>query len=62
MMMGDGVPNDEDDYPEDPTRAFNSYDTASVAFEDLWPAMGDYDFNDLVLGCTYKIVTNAETV
>lgn len=57
---GDGVPDDEDDYPDDPTRAFNSYDFSSVAFEDLWPSMGDYDFNDLVVACDYKIVTNAE--
>jgi len=57
---GDGVPDDQDDYPDDPTRAFNSYDFSSVAFEDLWPSMGDYDFNDLVMACSYKIVTNAE--
>jgi len=30
----------------------------TLAFEDLWPATGDYDFNDLVMDYQYKIVTN----
>ncbi|MDP2723710.1 MAG: LruC domain-containing protein [Bacteroidales bacterium] len=62
---GDGIPDNLDEYPTDPTRAFNSYypnevDFASVAFEDLWPAYGDYDFNDFVVNLNYKIVTNAQ--
>jgi LruC domain-containing protein len=62
---GDGVPDDQDAYPLDPTRAFNSYypnqtDFGSYAFEDLWPAYGDYDCNDLVVNFNYKIVTNAQ--
>ncbi len=62
---GDGVPDSQDAYPLDPTRAFNSYypnetDYGSYAFEDLWPAYGDYDFNDLVVNFNYKIVTNAQ--
>ena len=62
---GDGVPDDQDAYPLDPTRAFNSYypnqvDYGTVAFEDLWPAYGDYDMNDLVMNFNYKIVTNAQ--
>ena len=28
----------------------------TLAFEDLWPAKGDYDFNDLVVDYTYKRV------
>jgi LruC domain-containing protein len=28
-------------------------------FEDLWPATGDYDFNDLVVDYRYNLVTNA---
>ena len=60
---GDGVPNDEDDYPDDPERAFNNFypsdDYASLAFEDLWPGKGDYDFNDLVLDYQFKTVTSA---
>ncbi len=50
---GYGVPDDEDDYPYDPERAFNNFypsgNYVSLAFEDLWPGLGDYDFNDLVL-------------
>jgi len=60
----DGVPDTLDEYPADASRAFNSYypnavDDASIAFEDLWPAKGDYDFNDLVVDFSYQFVTNA---
>jgi hypothetical protein len=58
---GDGIPDNLDAYPLDPTRAFNSYypnetDFGSFAFEDLWPGYGDYDFNDFVVNFNYKIV------
>lgn len=60
---GDGVLNVDDDYPEDPLRAFNNYFPAdgngSLAFEDMWPDQGDYDFNDLVLDYQFQTVTNA---
>jgi len=60
---GDGIPDDEDDYPNDPGRAFNNFYPASgygsLAFEDLWPGKGDYDFNDLVLDYRFTMVTNA---
>jgi LruC domain-containing protein len=64
---GDGVMDNLDAYPTDPTRAFNSYypnqaDFGSVAFEDLWPAYGDYDCNDLVMDFQYQIVTNAQNL
>ncbi len=49
----DGVADDTDDYPNDPARAYTSYFPTdgyqTVAFEDLWPEKGDYDFNDMVL-------------
>lgn len=62
---GDGVPDEIDDYPTDPERAFNNYfpnqnTWGSLAFEDLWPAKGDYDFNDLVTNYQFNIVTNAQ--
>jgi len=62
---GDGVPDDQDDYPTDPDRAFNNYfpgenTWATLAFEDLWPYKGDYDFNDLVVGYNINQVTNAD--
>jgi len=61
---GDGVTDMEDSYPEDPARAFkNNYPATgfgSLAFEDLWPSKGDYDFNDLVVDYGFTIVTNAD--
>ncbi len=61
---GDGVDDDMDDYPNDVTRAFNVYypnetDWGTVAFEDLWPGKGDYDFNDLVTDYHFKSVLNS---
>jgi len=59
----DGVVNPNDDYPNDPNRAFdvfypgeNAFGT--VAFEDLWPFRGDYDMNDMVVDYNYHLVTN----
>ena len=60
---GDGVTDLNDDYPLDDTRAFDNFmpttDYGTLAFEDLWPSYGDYDFNDLILGYRFKTVTNA---
>lgn len=63
---GDGVNDPDDEYPNDPTKAFNNYypssaptTGATVAFEDQWPVKGDYDLNDVVVSYRYKIVTNA---
>ena len=61
----DGVPDAQDEYPNDATRAFNSYypnanSTATLAFEDLWPSQGDFDFNDLVLAFNIQKVLNAD--
>lgn len=61
---GDGVDNDFDDYPNDGDRAFNNYfpdenTFGTLAFEDLWPYKGDYDFNDLVVDYQFNTVTNA---
>jgi len=59
---GDGCPDDVDDYPNDPTRCFNNYFPAAgngtLAYEDLWPGQGDYDFNDLVCDYRFQTVTN----
>ena len=61
---GDGVIDIQDDYPNDPERAFNNYFPgeglwATLAFEDLWPSKGDYDFNDMVLGYNINQITSA---
>lgn len=60
---GDGIPDADDDYPDDATRAFDNFYPSSgygtLAFEDLWPGTGDYDFNDLVCDYRFQTVTNA---
>lgn len=60
---GDGVSDINDDYPTDPSRAYRSFFPSAgkqiVAFEDLWPFTGDYDFNDLVLSNQVEISHNA---
>lgn len=60
----DGVTDQFDEFPCDPERAFStSYPSkngwGTIAFEDNWPAKGDYDFNDLVLKHRYTVVSNA---
>ena len=61
---GDGVIDGEDDYPEDKYKAYNNYLTpegpGTLMFEDLWPATGDYDFNDLVLDYMINRITDAD--
>jgi LruC domain-containing protein len=62
---GDGVSNVFDDYPLDGTKAFNNYYPSkdhfgSLAFEDLWPSKGDYDFNDMVVDYYFNQVTNGQ--
>ena len=64
---GDGVNDPVDSYPDDPDRAFNNFhpsqDTyGSLSFEDLWPARGDYDFNDLVVDYQFTEIMNAENM
>lgn len=61
---GDGVADDDDDYPADPYKAYNNYFPSaltygSLFFEDLWPSKGDYDFNDLVLSYRINSITNS---
>jgi LruC domain-containing protein len=61
----DGVSDDSDAYPLDPTKAYNSFypsgkSYGTLMFEDLWPGTGDYDFNDLVMNYRIVKVTNAD--
>lgn len=51
---GDGVDDLKDFYPQDPTAANYSDSPSSngwgtLAYEDTWPAVGDYDLNDMVV-------------
>lgn len=64
---GDGINDELDDFPFDPNKAFNNYapsqaSSGSVAYEDLWPSKGDYDFNDLVVSYNYNQVANAKNL
>ena len=61
----DGVSDVFDDYPNDPTKAFNNYypsqgNVSTLAFEDKWPSQGDYDFNDLVIDYNFNQITNGK--
>lgn len=64
----DGVIDECDDYPNDPTKAFNNYSCnfenggSTLTFEDNWPAQGDYDMNDVVLTYKHMAVTNAKNI
>lgn len=60
---GDGVSDDQDDFPNDPSKAYLSYYPNSgrqtIAFEDMWPIRGDYDFNDVIVNSKMTLVKNA---
>jgi LruC domain-containing protein len=61
----DGIADEEDDYPNDPAKAYNNFSNTAgsyntLAFEDLWPSQGDYDFNDLVVDYRFNEITNAD--
>ncbi|MCK5824504.1 MAG: LruC domain-containing protein [Ichthyobacteriaceae bacterium] len=64
---GDGVPDYKDEYGNDydgcddindDKKAFNNYTNGTLAWEDLWPNKGDYDFNDLVVDYKINEITN----
>ena len=60
---GDGCPDDIDEYPSDPDICLSTvtptkYGWGSLAFEDMWPSRGDYDFNDLVLNYRFTTMLN----
>jgi len=61
----DGCPDDIDEYPNDPEICLNTvtptkYGWGSLAFEDMWPYKGDYDFNDLVVNYRYTMMLNID--
>jgi len=61
---GDGIADDLDSYPEDPTRATRTVlpnsGVSIVAYEDLFPNKGDADFNDVVLQVVNEEDLNAQ--
>jgi LruC domain-containing protein len=64
---GDGVLDINDVSPDNPDIAFeyftpSKYGKGTVAFEDLWPYKGDYDFNDLALSYQAIVYLNAQNL
>jgi LruC domain-containing protein len=62
---GDGIPDNLDDYPDNPDKAFDNFffnegNFGTLAYEDMWPFVGDYDFNDAVIDYNFNQVTNAD--
>jgi LruC domain-containing protein len=61
---GDGITDLNDQFPTDATKAYINYYPSqagygTLAFEDRWPFLGDYDMNDLVVDYQYAVITNA---
>lgn len=60
----DGCTDDVDEFPTDPERCYTltepSIGYKLIAFEDLWPSKGDYDFNDLVIKSKTVYTKNAQ--
>jgi LruC domain-containing protein len=59
---GDGVSDRDDDFPDDQLRALRNTYAGALAYEDLWPAEGDYDFNDLVMDYEIDHILNASNL
>ena len=64
-LDNDGIPDREDPDPNNDNKTFVQYQPSqstrgTIAFEDLWPLKGDYDFNDFVIEVQEVIVTNID--
>ena len=62
---GDGVTDSQDAFPNEADKAFETftpskYGWGTVAFEDMWPFQGDYDFNDTAVNYRFVAVLNAQ--
>jgi LruC domain-containing protein len=61
---GDGINDNADDYPTNANYAYDVYYPTigyqTLSFEDLWPAKGDYDFNDIVVSNRSHFITNPD--
>jgi LruC domain-containing protein len=64
---GDGILDEDDDYPNDSERAFKLFmpsanERGTIAFEDLWPSTGDYDFNDVAFSYQATVFLNVDNL
>ncbi|WNC70666.1 LruC domain-containing protein [Thalassotalea psychrophila] len=62
----DGILDDADEFPDDYNRAFSSFypnvqSWVTLAFEDNWPHIGDYDLNDLIIRERLQVIYNSDT-
>jgi len=62
---GDGVGDAVDAFPTDPALAYKQYFPSEEGWmtfmvEDLWPYLGDYDFNDTAMEYRYEFHLNAQ--
>lgn len=62
---GDGITDSNDAFPNEADKAFETftpskYGWGTVAFEDLWPFQGDYDFNDTAINYRFVAILNAQ--
>lgn len=60
----DGVPDSADAFPNDFKRAYSAFfpsqdSHVTLAYEDNWPKVGDYDMNDLVIKENLQITYDA---
>lgn len=61
----DGVPDSQDEFPDDYRRTYSSFypsanSYVTLAYEDNWPDVGDYDLNDLVVKERLQTTYNAD--
>lgn len=64
---GDGILDADDSFPEDAEKAFeiftpSKYGAGTIAFEDLWPSTGDYDFNDMAYKYQAIVILNSNNL
>ena len=64
---GDGILDVDDSFPDNAEKAFevftpSKYGAGTIAFEDLWPSAGDYDFNDMALNYQAIAILNAQNL
>ena len=64
---GDGILDSDDSFPNNADKAFevftpSKYGSGTLAFEDLWPSAGDYDFNDMALNYQTIAILNAQNL
>jgi len=64
---GDGILDQDDAFPDSADKAFemftpSKYGLGTIAFEDLWPSTGDYDFNDVAINYKAIAVLNAQNL